>query len=178
MEMYKADPFLLSSLYQSNRPGRMPKMDLPYYLDLQNNNIQWGTQLDMLFIIIVYGVWIRSLQWFGDSLIDFNTATEPGLIDIHKFVLPEAPVIWVYVHVHTAPGFTGSGANQFCTLIKFSEIGAENQYILTFQPYQPHISIYISWRDEYPSSNKMVQLTLGGVLKKKICKKVRQINWR
>ena len=145
----------------------MLNLELLKYLDLQNNNIQWGTQLDMLFIIIMYGVWIRSLQWFGDSLIDFNTATEPGLRDLHQFVLPEAPVIWVYVHVHTAPGFTGSGANQFCTLIKFSEIGAENQYILTFQPDQPHISISILWQDESPSSDKMVQSTLGGVLKKK-----------
>ena len=29
MEMYKSDPFLLLSLYQSNRPGRMLNMDLP-----------------------------------------------------------------------------------------------------------------------------------------------------
>ena len=145
----------------------MLNVDSPKYLYLQKNDGPRGTQLDMLFIIIMYGVWIRSLQWFGDSLIDFNTATEPGLRDLHQFVLPEAPVIWVYVHVHTAPGFTGSGANQFCTLIKFSEIGAENQYILTFQPDQPHILIYISQLDASPSSKKMAQSTLYGVWNKR-----------
>ena len=56
MEMYKFDPFILSDLYHSNRPGRIINVDLPKYWYLQNNNGQYGTQLYMLFISIVYGV--------------------------------------------------------------------------------------------------------------------------
>ena len=61
----------------------MPNVDLLKYLDLQNKTFQWGTQLDMLFFIIVYAVQIRSVQCFGDALINFDTATELGLRDIH-----------------------------------------------------------------------------------------------
>ena len=52
----------------------MLNLELLKYLDLQNNNSQWGTQLDMLFIIIVYGVLIRSVQCFSDALTVFNNA--------------------------------------------------------------------------------------------------------
>ena len=75
MEMYKSDPLLLSSLYQNNRPGRMPNVDLPKYIDLQKNNDQWGTKLYMLFISILYSVQVISVQWFGDALICFDTDT-------------------------------------------------------------------------------------------------------
>ena len=94
----------------------MLNVDLPKYSDLQKNNSQWGNQLDILFISIVYVVWIRSVHWFGDALIDFDTATRLGLRDLNQFVLPDAPVIWVSLHVHMAPVFAGSGANHFCTL--------------------------------------------------------------
>ena len=83
--MYKSDPLLLSYLYQSNRPGRIINVDLPKYLYLQNNNFQWGNQLGILFISIVYVVQIRPVQWFGDALIDSGTATELGLVYIHHF---------------------------------------------------------------------------------------------
>ena len=73
----------------------MLNVDWPKYLYLQKNNGPWGTQLDMLFISIVYGVQIISLQWFGDALIDFDTSEELGLRDIHQLVPPVAPVIWV-----------------------------------------------------------------------------------
>ena len=75
MDKNKADPLLLSSLYQSNRTGWMLNVDLPKYLDLQKNNRQWVTQLEILFIIIVYGVRIKAVQWFGDAFIDLDTAT-------------------------------------------------------------------------------------------------------
>ena len=155
MEIYEDDLFLSSSLYQSNRLGRIINKDLPKYLDLQNNNSQWKTQLGILFISIVYGVWIRSVQWFGDAIIYFNNAIELVHRDVHQFVLPASPVIWIYFHIHTAPGFTGSGSKHFCTPFKFSASGAENQGVLTFQPYQPHILIYLLQQDTSPSSKKL-----------------------
>ena len=145
----------------------MRNLDLTKYLNLQKNNRECGTKLDMLFIIIMYGVKSRPVQWFGDAIIDFDIATEPGIRDIHQFVLPAAPFIWVYLHVHKSPGFTGSGANHFYTLLECSESDAKNREVLNFQPDKPHISISILWQDESPSSDKMVQSTLGGVLKKK-----------
>ena len=165
--MYNYYLILLSSLYQSNRPRRMLNMDLPKYLYLQNNNGQWGTQLDILFISIIYGLHFISVQWFGDALIDFNISKTIGLRGMYQFVLPDAPVIWVYLRVHTAPGFTGSRANHFFTLLEYSASRAENWEVLTFQPDQPHISIYLSRLDASPSSNKMVQSTLDVVLNNK-----------
>ena len=105
----------------------MLNVDLPKYLALQNNKGQWGTQLDMLFISIMYGVQIRPYQWFGDAFIAFNAATELGLRDLHQFVVSAAPVIWFYFFVHTAPGFTGIGVNHFCTILEFLTRGAENR---------------------------------------------------
>ena len=139
-------------------------MDFTKYFYSQKNHVQWGTQLGMLFISIVYGVQIISVQWFGDAIIDFDTATELGLRDLHQFVLPAAPVICVYFHVHRAPGFTGSGVNQFCTLLECSASSAENREVLTFQPDKPHISIYLSRIDASTSSSKMVQSVLDGIL--------------
>ena len=55
MEMYKADPFLLSPLYQSNRPWRMLNVDLPKYLDLQrtpaNGELSWTCYLLVLCMV-------------------------------------------------------------------------------------------------------------------------------
>ena len=101
-------------------------MDLANYLDLQKNSGQRGTQLVILLISIVYVVQVISVNWFGDVLIDFDTATELGLRYLHQIVLPETPVIWVDFHVHTAPGFTGSGAKHFCTFLECPAIVAEN----------------------------------------------------
>ena len=74
----------------------MLNVELPKYLDLQNNKGQWGTQLDMLVISMVYGVQIRSVQWFGDAIIDFDTSTGIGLRYLHQFIIPAAPVIWAF----------------------------------------------------------------------------------
>ena len=65
------------------------------------------------------------------------------------------------------PGFTGSGANQFGTLLGCSASSSENREVLNFQPDQLHISIHLLRRYASSSSKKMAQSTLDVVSKKR-----------
>lgn len=62
LKLHLEDSEILSELYQRSK---RTEVTLAEYLESQLRSGVWGSHLDMAFISIVYGIRIKSLQWFG-----------------------------------------------------------------------------------------------------------------